>query len=146
MMEKAVIEHLIFTNHSSHPQLMSKMTIRLIIKCTLATVLFVFNSCYYENEEELYPGGCQTDDVTYSGAVLPIIQTNCYRCHDAQNNQGGVTLEGYDKLKFYVDNGRLLGAIRRETGFSPMPQDAAQLSDCSIQQIASWAADGAPDN
>ena len=116
-----------------------------LLKVLFAT-LFLSGSCYYENEEALYPGDCQTEQVTYSGTVLPILQNNCFHCHDAQNKLGNVTLEGYDNLKVYVENGHFLGAIRRENGFSPMPQDAPQLDDCLIDQIAVWVADGAPDN
>ena len=117
-----------------------------IFLSVLWTMVLLGTGCQYHNEEALYPGDCKTDNISYTEDVLPILQSNCYHCHDSQNNQGSVTLEGYDKLKTYIDNGRLLGAVRRENGFSPMPQDAGQLSDCLIDQIAAWAADGAPDN
>lgn len=68
---------------------------------------------------------------------------NCYRCHDAANNFGGVTLEGYDQLRTYVDNGELLGAIRHTAGFSPMPKNEPQLVECNIEKIAAWVAAGA---
>ena len=104
-------------------------------------------SCYYDVAEELYPpGDCQTDSVTYAAIVLPILQSRCYQCHDAANNLGDITLEGYSNVKFYVDNGLLMGAINHESGFSPMPKDRPRLPDCEIDQIESWIADGAQDN
>lgn len=113
----------------------------------LLTAILLLSSCYYDVEEEIYPDvGCDIEQITYTDDVLPIIQSNCYRCHDQANNFGGVTLEGYDNLKRFVDNDRLLGAIRHEPGFSPMPQDRAQLPECTIQKIETWVADGAPDN
>lgn len=110
--------------------------------------LGLFNSCAYNNEEALYPDeiGCNTVDVSYTNDILPIIRANCYRCHDAQNNFAGITLEGHSNLVTHVDNGRLLGAVRGDNGFVPMPLDASQLSDCAIQQIERWIENGAPNN
>ena len=104
-------------------------------------------SCYYDVEEELYPTlECQTADVTYSNQVLEIITAACYKCHDAAQNFGNITLEGYDELKKYVDNGQLLGAIRHDPGFSPMPKSEAQLLECDIEKIEAWIDEGAPNN
>lgn len=113
----------------------------------LLPLLLLLSSCYYDAEELLYPDlECNTDGVTLSGTVLPILVENCYRCHDAANNFGGITLEGYDQLKRYADNGQLLGAISHTTGFSPMPQNAPQLVECNIEKIAAWLDAGAPNN
>lgn len=105
-------------------------------------------ACTYHSEEDLFPGGdtCDTSNVSYNQDVLPILVSNCYVCHDNINRQGGIVLEGYDQLKVQVNSGRLIGAIRRENGFSPMPQGAPALPDCQIETIAQWIADGAPDN
>jgi len=112
----------------------------------LLSCLFI-NSCYYDNEEELYGDvECDTSNVTYTDDVLPVMEQNCYVCHAANVNQGGITLEGYDALKVYVDNGRLLGAINHDSGFSPMPQNAPKLPDCAISKIQAWVDDGAPNN
>ncbi len=110
-------------------------------------VSLIFTSCYYDNEEELYPEDtCKTDDMSYSNDIVPILEDNCYSCHDQANNQGGVTLEGYSNLKAYVDNGKLLGAIKHEPGFSEMPQDEPQLEQCQIDKIEAWIDQGALDN
>ncbi|MCO6488523.1 MAG: hypothetical protein J5I98_08905 [Phaeodactylibacter sp.] len=106
-----------------------------------------FSSCYYDVEEELYPEiDCDTQGVTYSGTIQPLLSENCLVCHSAAVNTAGITLEGYDKLKTQVDNGRLLGAIRHQPGFSPMPQGAAQLPECDIMKIEAWISNGAPNN
>lgn len=103
--------------------------------------------CYYDVEEELYPTlECQTSNVTYSQTVLTIIQDNCYKCHDINNNFGNVTLEGYDELVPYVTSGQLMGAIKRAPGFSPMPKNEAPLLECDIEKIESWINQGAPNN
>ena len=107
----------------------------------------LLTSCYYDVEEELYgTTACSTDGMTYSGDVLGIISANCYKCHDAANNFGNITLEGYDNLKKYVDSGQLLGVIKRQPGFSPMPKNEPPLVDCDIAKIEQWIADGALNN
>ncbi|HQU60287.1 MAG: hypothetical protein KDD02_22520 [Phaeodactylibacter sp.] len=114
---------------------------------SLSLVLLVVNGCYYDVEEELYPiQECNTNNVTYSGIVAPIIQNNCLQCHSAAANLGNVVLEGYDNLKGFADSGRLLGAVKHQSGYSPMPQSAPQLGDCLIARIEQWIDDGAPNN
>ncbi len=102
--------------------------------------------CYYDNEEELYPSNCNTDTVSFSADIAPVIGTNCLACHSTAANLGGVRLEGYDAVKVWINNGRLIGAVRRDPGFSPMPQNAPKLSACNISKIEKWIADGAPNN
>ncbi len=111
-------------------------------------IVFAVSSCYYDVEEELYPSlECSTADVTYSGVVEPLIRSNCYSgCHSAASNAGNHTLEGYAKLKSYVDNGKLMGAIKHSAGFSPMPKNSAKLVDCNIEKIQAWIDAGAPNN
>lgn len=114
----------------------------------LIAAIALLQACAYNSEEDLYPDGdvCDTSDVSYNQDVLPILVNNCFVCHDNTNRQGGIILEGYDQLKTHVNSGRLIGAIRRESGFSPMPQGSPQLPDCQIETIAQWITDGAPDN
>jgi hypothetical protein len=103
--------------------------------------------CYYDVEEELYlDTGCDTTDVTYSGTVLPIIEGRCYKCHDQVNNNGNVTLEGYDNLKRYANNGQLLGAVKHQAGFSAMPKNESPLLSCEIEKIEKWIDDGGLNN
>ena len=115
------------------------------------TLLLVFtlglSACYYDVEEEIYPEKeCDTDSVSYQADIVPVLMDNCFVCHSAQARQGGIILEGYDQVKEKVNSGQLLGAIRHDPGFSPMPQGGAKLPECTIQKIESWIADGAPNN
>jgi hypothetical protein len=75
-----------------------------------------------------------------------MLENRCYKCHGEGLNLGNVTLEGYDNLRRFVDNGRFFGAVRHEAGFSPMPQNEMMLSDCNITKIEAWIAEGAPNN
>lgn len=120
---------------------------RFIISSLLVATSCLLPSCYYDVEEDLYPNlACDTVAVSYINDVLPLLQDNCYSCHNASANFGNVTLEGYNNLKIVVDNGRLLGAIRHEPGFSPMPQNQPQLVTCNIAKIEAWIAAGAMNN
>lgn len=109
--------------------------------------LFGLGGCYYDVEEDLYPTiECSTADMSYQTDIFPIINNNCLGCHDAASNFGGITLEGYDQLNIYVTNSQLLGVIKHESGFSPMPKNTAQLLECEIEKIEAWITDGAPNN
>ena len=113
----------------------------------LFAAIVIFSSCYYDSEENIYgTTECQTSDVTYSSDILPLIDNNCFVCHSAAANFGGITLEGYDNLKTYVDNGLFLGAVRQDPGFSPMPQSAPKLVECNIKKIETWINGGALNN
>jgi hypothetical protein len=110
-----------------------------------ALFLFFLASCSYDNLEEYYSNYlCDTLDVTFAGSVYPIIERNCLGCH-YNGNSIGVELETYSDIVKKVGEGRLLGALRHEPGFAPMPR-GNKLDDCSIAKIEIWVANGAPEN
>ena len=122
------------------------MTEHWIIKCCMIGMIAI-TSCYYDNEEELYPPQtCDTVNVSLQNTLMPILDRSCYTCHSAAVNSGNVTLEGYSELVKYANNGRLLGAMRHDSGFKAMPQNAPQLSDCDITKFEHWISDGVPNN
>ena len=113
----------------------------------LAGMALCLAGCYYDVEEELYPTlECQTEGLSYLSDIAPIIQRNCLGCHSQAANQGNVALEGYSRLKIYVDNGKLQGVINHQAGFSPMPKNQPKLLGCEIAKIERWISDGALDN
>lgn len=117
----------------------------LLALCIIS--LWSMTSCVSNVEEELYPPDtCDTVLVTYGGTIAPIIEQNCYDCHQGAGSFSGIPLDGYANLKAMVDAGRLVGAVRRQSGFSPMPQDAPSLPECELLQIEKWVDEGAPDN
>jgi len=117
-----------------------------IIKLLLAGLIGI-SGCYYDVEENLYPDyNCVTLGLSYQNHIKPILQRNCYVCHSAAANTNNITLEGYDELMLYVNNGRLLGAIRHDDGFAAMPQGSPKMIKCDVAKIEHWIADGAPDN
>ncbi|MDX2248047.1 MAG: cytochrome c [Bacteroidia bacterium] len=122
----------------------------LLIKTMIfCLVIFVGTGCYYDNEEDLYPVGnntCDTTGVSYVATVVPVLQNNCYVCHDAATKSGNIALDTYDGLKRIVDNGKFWGSINHESGFAAMPQNGNKLSDCTLSKIKAWINTGAPND
>ncbi len=96
------------------------------------------NHC--ENED------CDTLNVTFQATIWPVVQNRCFGCHSGASPSGGISLENYNSVVSAVSSGRLMGAIKHETGFSAMPKNGAKLSDCTISQFQKWINDGTPNN
>jgi len=117
------------------------------ISIVLLAIVMLSSGCYYDVEEELYPTiECQTDEMSYLDDILPILEAECFVCHSAAANFGNITLEGYSETKKHVDSGGLLGTVRHDSGYSPMPKNQAMLLECEIEKIEAWIQDGAMDN
>lgn len=106
---------------------------------------FTVVGCYYDNEEELYPfSACNTQNVTWSADIQPIIQLRCATpsCHVV----GGQTpdLSTYAGVKAQADAGRIKARVIDRTPSSMPPSGA--LPACDQQLIDAWLAAGAPQN
>ncbi len=119
---------------------------------TLTLLIIALAGCYYDNEEDLFVpvavGGntCDSVAVTYTTSIAPIMTNYCTRCHRTGRTDGGVNIAGYAQLSVYVNSGQLLGAIRHDRGFSPMPSSGTRIPACDLQKITTWIAAGAPNN
>ncbi|WP_430933722.1 hypothetical protein [Saccharicrinis sp. 156] len=117
-----------------------KYTAPFIFAITIA-----LTSCVSDNQEDFYESvECDTSDVTFNGTIDAILDRNCKSCHFTGNGTG-VTLVSYSDIKTHVDNGSLMGAIKHQPGYSPMPQ-GGKLDDCTIAKLDAWISDGAPNN
>lgn len=122
------------------------MKLPLKLYCFIVLGLLM-TACHYENEEELYPvNECDTNGVSFSTFVHPLLQDNCGQCHNASVPTAGISVEDYAAVIAAHNSGRFVGSIKHANGFSPMPQGAPKLSDCAIEKVEAWIADGAPDN
>lgn len=116
--------------------------------------LALLSSCYYDNEEVLYPDSgsqCDTSNVTYSGTIWPIINSNCTGCHSGSTPQYNIHLEDYPTISAAAaipagQPGSLYGAISHHPENFPMPKNEAPLTDCKILQVKVWIDAGALDN
>lgn len=114
----------------------------------LFIIPFFFNFCSYNNEEELYPDEiCDTVGISYLNDVKPIFEKNCYSCHsNSVDYYGNLSFENFTHIQRVADNGKLLKNIKHEADGTPMPRDAAKLSDCNINKIEAWVNRGIPNN
>ncbi len=118
-----------------------------ILPCILLIFITWFISCENRNEEDLFgQPDCDTNKVSYSGYVEPLLENQCYRCHSTANLIAPFSLEGYDNVKIRVSTGQLYGAINHLQGYQPMPRGRAQLPECDLAKINNWIRDGAFNN
>lgn len=112
-------------------------------------------SCYYDSKEELMGlNTCDTVDVTYGTTIVPILESQCYSCHNTANADilgGGTNLEGYDNLMGFVtasdpDNSLFYNTVAWVPGNSFMPKSGSQLGECNILKIRAWINAGAVNN
>ncbi len=91
-------------------------------------------------------GVCDTVGMSFANDIQPILNTYCTGCHGGSAPLGGINLSNFSGVSVVVNNNRILGAIRRQPGFSPMPQGGNPLPECHINQIAAWINQGAQNN
>ena len=89
---------------------------------------------------------CDTTQFRYAANISVILSTNCTGCHSGPTPSAGINLSNYFGVRAQATNGRLYGAITHTAGFSPMPKNAAKLSDCQITQVRKWIAAGILNN
>lgn len=112
--------------------------------------LLLFASCYNDKEDELYPkpsgsgNTCDTANLSFATHIRPIINTSCAGagCHDAVTKSFGHDLSSYNGVVTAVNSGRLLGAIRHDANFQPMPKGLPKLGNCEISKISAWVNQG----
>lgn len=104
-------------------------------------------SCTYNSEEELYgTSNCDTENMSYSTDIVPLITNNCLGCHGTFNYLGNVNLEGHAEIVKYATDGSLVGSIKHSAGYVAMPDGSPKMDACSIAKIESWVNAGSPNN
>jgi hypothetical protein len=99
-----------------------------------------------KNTTNCVTGVCDTTVVTLAGQVKPIFDKYCNGCHSANESQGGIDLETYNRIKRTVDNGSLIGSITHNSNYSKMPKNGNKIPDCDIAKISKWIRLGALNN
>jgi hypothetical protein len=124
---------------------------RLIIYFSVITFfLLLFVSCYYDNEEALYPTlntSCDTINVTFSGVITPILNNNCFSCHSnstAAGNGNNIPLQNYADVVSRVAS--VIGSIKHTGSYSPMPKNGGTISSCALSQFEIWIKKGMLNN
>jgi hypothetical protein len=117
---------------------------------TFVTILLFTASCYYDNEEALYPSlnsSCDTTNVTFSTNIVPLLANSCLSCHSnttAASAGNNIRLQDYIDVKAHT--AAIAGSIKHTGTFSPMPKNGGKLNACSIILVDIWIRNGAPDN
>lgn len=109
----------------------------------LVALVVIVQSCYYDNEEELYPGAdCGIENVTFSADILPLVQANCAisGCHVA--GTGRTILTEHARIKAVADNGQLNQRVFISKDMPP----SGPLSSCQMKVLKAWIEQGAPNN
>ena len=90
-------------------------------------------------------GAC-ADTVSFSQTIQPLIEQSCATtgCHDANTSQSGFNYSGYSNISLFSDP--MIGSIRHDPGFGPMPFAAPKFADSLIQKIECWIAQGKLNN
>ncbi len=118
-----------------------------------------FFSCYYDNEEALYPEICDTTNITFTTSdpakiektVSHILEVNCYACHSNVNsvtntNGKNIRLQDYTDV---VARASQISQAMNHTGPSsiiPMPYNGGKIQECSIKRFDAWVLRGMPNN
>ena len=107
-------------------------------------IVVAFSSCYYNNEELMYPNieicDSVTANVTYEKAIAPLIKLKCSGCHSTANKSFGddLVLDNYDNVKSNIED--IYVSVKQDAGTDyPMPKNAHKLSDCAIDNFKKWA-------
>lgn len=119
----------------------------LVSLATIAIFSLFFVSCYYDNEEALYPtlnNSCDTTNVTYSSTITPILNSYCTGCHSGSPPSGGITLTSYASVQALASSGMLMNALTGN-GVPIMPLSGS-LSTCRIAQFQIWIRNGMLNN
>lgn len=123
------------------------MKLKLTHLLSIGALVLIASSCYNDNKEEIYQNAnndCDTNNVTYSKVVRPLLTNNCTSgCHSGTTPAGGLDLTDYDETKSSA--AIIVNRIKGQNG-ALMPQGGPALADCQINQIEMWVNDGAPNN
>lgn len=112
----------------------------------LSFFVFVFSSCAYNSEEELYGiEECDTIVVTWENPIQEILAENCVPCHNEELNYNDVRHDTYEFELIVVNDGRLNGVVNHLPGYPQMPYQLPQLPDCELLLINTWLERGAPE-
>ena len=81
--------------------------------------------------------GCDTLNYKFAADIWPILNTNCYGCHNNNNPGGNIYIRNYADVQAMVLDGSLMGSLLGD-GYALMPKNSNGLQSCKITQIQKW--------
>lgn len=97
-----------------------------------------------ENTDCILP--CNSTATSFAKDIQPLFKLYCYGCHQANDKEGGVSMEDYDHILALVADGSLLGSIKYDPKYVAMPLYLDKMTDCQIAQVENWIKEGAQNN
>jgi uncharacterized membrane protein len=92
------------------------------------------------------PANCSDTAFAFTANVRPIIDSYCNSCHSGSNPSGGLNFSNHSGLAAVALDGRLMGALDHQNGFTPMPSATITLDSCYRNIVRQWVNAGALDN
>ena len=100
-------------------------------------------SCEYNSIEEIEDKKnftCDTDNMSYTEDIKPILESNCVSCHNLRLASGNVRLDNYQVVASEAET--IVLAVKQEGGAVSMPP-TGKLPACDILKIEAWFNQGA---
>jgi cytochrome c553 len=123
----------------------------LFLSLAISISILIISACAndkYDDQPEPEPQApcttCTPEEITYSNTVAGLLDRSCTNCHGGSFPSGGVSLNSYAQAKSNGESGALLGTIKHQSPFSPMPQGSNKWSDADIAKIEAWINNGYP--
>lgn len=125
-----------------------KKKLQLLTICSVA--LFAIFSCGGDDESNKYTDAANCTGISgelnnYTTTVKTILDANCAfsGCHDAVTASEGINLSTYANAKKVFVDGKALCSINHD-GCEPMPQGFDKLDAATLNLLACWVKQGAP--
>lgn len=119
----------------------------LLVAVAIVGTMFWLGSCSKESADRLAGATtCDTTNVSYSQQILPILQDNCYTCHQGSSPVSGIDLSNFAILQAHVKNGDVKSAVTHTGSVTPMPYGLPMLPSCEVNTIVAWIDQGALNN
>jgi mono/diheme cytochrome c family protein len=81
---------------------------------------------------------CTGTAYTYQADIKPIMEEHCSGCHNT-NMKAGYNFNDIESVKRAGGNGYLLGSIKHDVGYDPMPAGGqGPLDQATIDKIECW--------
>jgi hypothetical protein len=119
----------------------------MLAAITVGAIVLYLSGCAKESADRLSAGDtCDTTGVSYSKQILPILEDNCYTCHQGAAASSGIDLSNFATLQAHVANGDLVSAVTHTGSVTPMPYELPMLPSCEVNTIVAWVHQGALNN
>lgn len=119
----------------------------LLVVLGIGGFMLYVSGCSKESADRLAgASSCDTSSVSYSKQILPILEDNCYTCHQGNNPPSGIDLSDFSILQTHVKNGDLKSAVTHTGSVTPMPYGLPMLPSCEVNTIVAWVDQGALNN